>query len=627
MKQGFARKIFKVFKIFAFSILGLLLLGFILFCSLVMNPFEADYKENLFALVPADSHLALYVPQPLNFYKYLSKTVAWGRLEGKNARFRVKKMQIYQRYKKGMKLLEKNRQKILQKIGIDILQDKYLREILGKEFVISFRRPPKKRKKRKFLILTHVSWKIKTIDGLVPYIPKKLKKKFVIQSKKIRQILVSKKGIYYWSMYRDVLFLSNDERYIRDSLALCKNTAHSLLETSQKLKDQVLFSKDSKGKNLFFYLDRMEIKNLLRPQKNPRKYKKKEKFSMEKFAKTIVPVDYITNGFGILDVSKDFQLAFSFILDRNQMQEDKYVLPKQNIQDYIYTQFPKNCFLYTSLSIAPKKIWNYFWPKISRGWKSSNYIQRIDQFHGEKDFIGKCFGRYFEPEVSFVFSHTDFLKEDVNLKPADVLPAGTFVFRAKKPAEFSQKLQSILQQIRKEFIAKNFRSQKTTFTFFRQQNHLGYKIVKFKYPDKTGGSIQPAIGFVDGYFLIASHISFIKDFIDVRNDMGGALKDTLAHQKISLAIQNDGNFKLFIHGDEVLVLLQKSKRELIERIVGAPKNRADWYRKQKVRLKWEKRFQKYCDFLRVFEIRLGLNIKIRPEEIEGQIILPFKFKE
>lgn len=590
----------KVLKIFFLSLAFLLLTGFVLFCVLIMNPFAADYSRSLLTLAPASSDAAVHLANPQQLQRRVSAYVGWNKLRERPG-FRNWYDRLYRELQPLLALDEigKWRKLILDKTDIDIFDIDYVFGVLARETAVAIKYHEQQ---PEFVLLSRVGWQIQLADGLVPYVlSKKQRQRFGIELGKIRSVAVPGQGTFYWMCYRDVLLLANSRTMIEDASGLARSRTESLYDIRQGLQQQAALLQEQQGDILLYVAAPDVAKRLHLPQ-----------------LKVDLPADYC----GRLNLKNEIKLEFEAVFATPNASQLPLLSLTQSSGD-IGQQLPAETFAYGTLAFEVAQIWPQLWSLLPPGMQrqAKPYLDKLNQHFQTADLPAKLLQQYMEGPVVWTMALTDFDKE--NLQPLDPYPNAGILIKSPQPAEFINTMHEVLERLRAEVVTREMG--KSDFTFFSYEQYANRPYLRIKFPDSSGGAIQPVIGAVGQHIVVSSHVAFLKNLIDLHDQLGSSLQNTDAYHKMEKHLQEPRTIHAFMHSGGPVKTANLFRDHLLSCWIS--------YLPRQIRMQparkqvWLELGQEVLNNIGLIDAILHFELDISKDKLQGKLVLPLHLRE
>ena len=215
-------------------------------------------------------------------------------------------------------------------------------------------------------------------------------------------------------------------------------------------------------------------------------------------------------------------------------------------------------------------------------------------------------------------SQTDFIKQ--GLSPLDPYPAASLVIKTGKGKEMIQTIETVLSRIKEETIDTQFST--PSVELYSQEEYAGHKFLRLKFPDVSGGAIHPAIGAMGNYFIVTTHVAFLKSIADVMDGIEPGLdkqefyQDLESFSEASSFVLLDGE-----RGGKVAYEIRSLLAEFYA--LHNKKARHDFHRFQK---NTEARIIEALQFLNLFKTAVGMDCHISEDKMTVRIGLLIKIR-
>ena len=574
----------------------LLVVLFVLFSVFIVNPLESDYAGTCLDLVPGNSQVVCYLPNPPLLYERGLQTIAWEKFSKSPNYKQFKASILYEELARSLQLeqIKAQQQQILKDLGVDILDIAHLWEIAGREVVACLRSSPDRADE--ILVLTRVSFWVKLAEGLSRYvIPKKIRQKFEIKwGDNVGSAVVPGVGTICWLRHSDVMLLSNSPVFLEDAKRLIQNSALSLYSTSQSLREQVGLLRKENQDGLGYFVSGGIAKS---PQDGR----------------------FLGSSLARLSLQKGVQVDWEVKLNPDVMYEIRRLQPTKILSNGS-SCLPANTFAYGIFSFEPAKLWNTLEQSVSPATQReiNNYLAKLNRESGSADYIEQLLAKYLEHEVMVAVSQTDFVQE--NLNPLDPYPAVTLFCKSAQPVECFQYLEATLEKVRRAVVAEQM-GDRNDFTFFYREEYGSHPFIRIKYPDASGGAVQPAFGVVGDYVVLTTHVSQLRCVFDVADQLAKPMQVLRSYQELEKMMKEPHVGKIWLAGDGILKVAETFRQPLWD--IWARHARLTSGRRDRYFAAWNA----ILDSLKVCDYGAAAWMDAESEKMDGKIVVLGEFKQ
>jgi hypothetical protein len=597
-----AKRFKKILKIFLLSLAAMLFVSFLLFCILIMNPFAADYSRSLLTLAPANSDAVAHIAKPQQLQRRLADYIAWQQLLERQG-FRAWCERLTRELRPVLPLAEISywRKQILAKTDIDIADSDYLLKVLARETAVACKYNGKEALPE-FLLISRVGWQIQLANGLLPYvINQKTRQQMGIEMGKVCSIRLSARDTVYWFCHRDVLLLANSRLFLEEAAGITEAQKVSLYDIRQSLQQQSSLLQEQEGDILWYAATGGTAKQWLAP---------------ELAAK--LPGECL----GRLNLKNALQID----LEGTYGSPNSVTVPLLSLTAMpgdVGQQLPAETFAYGTLTLDIPQIWPYIWSVLPPAYQrqAKPYLDLMDQHFQTKDFPAQLLQKHLEGPVIWCMALTDFAKE--NLQPLDPYPSVALLAKASQPNEFVNTMHEVLSTVQQYIMAREVG--RSDFTVFAREQYAGRPYLRFKYPDSSGGAIQPAVGAVGPYVVLSSHTGFLKSMADLHDQLASPLQNTNAYHKMEQRLQEAHTIHCFAQSNSIVKIAGDFHEPLLD---GCMANMPRAILMQQARKEaWRELLQDALASLGLLDVLLHLQCDISKDKVQGRIVLPLHIRK
>lgn len=565
--------------------LFILLVLFILFSALIANPFESSYHKNLLHLLPREANSIAYIPDLRQLRNSLEKSFPGKELLQTKFFQQISAIREYRQFQRDWRKLKKQE----KQIGFEFLKEKYLWKLLQGEVACATRI---KEKELLFVSVVRIGFLLRIAEGIFPYVVSGNIKNIDF-SQVIKKIKLDAKHSIFLHFEQDLLFISNNKDFLQESTRLLHGSNQSILLDSTILKNHKL-----KNENMLFFLKNDFIKYI------PEKIKQDMYpiIDVATLTDTIISIDF----FPFISIKGITQLDSSGLSEYHQ---DIYQLQNQPFPVNI---LPHNVYLLTQAPIN-LSMWNHLYNKMPRKLKLEldKRIKWLNHNYKTDDFIKERVFDFLEGQVALAVMPIDYVKENIEI--SDPYPAVAICLRTNRPTEFYE---SILHVMRKE-IAKTKGKVKVIEKKYGSQKFYFLDVGGF---DFTGGAIQPALWVIDNYIILTSNHSFLRNMIDVQDNIAQTWKKSSLYNAHEEATILSGPIQLAFSGEGIILYFTDFKESWAEEMALSLFNRNPrGLKMEQIQARILRKWQKYLDSANSFDVKIILEIQPSLDEIEWNI--------
>lgn len=597
------------------SLAILFTLGFLLFSVFILNPLEGSYPHSLCKLVPITSEAIFYLPFPQTVWDKACGQIT--KISQSKSYREFEKSPLYQEIRQNLRVDQWRAyiENLQKQAGVNFFQLKYLWKFVGQEVLVTGRFNI--HQQPEVILLTRVSWLIKLLDNVLPYlVPQQIRQRFQMQlDTQIRHVILPQGTGIYWMRYQDVVAIANAENFLREVTHIVTQPERSLWEVrglvdvSNQLKERT--------NDILVYLDTQTLQERIGRNKadfDPLALVTKGR-AVAKTVNGLLCALSLNQGIAI-----DWQAQVTPSLSQTSPAPD---LLSQSTST-IARDLPSDTFAYCTFFLDPQQLWPGIWQRLPNSLQQDMqpYLQKLNQHYGEKDIIGKSLSQYLQDEVILTLEHIDFVQE--NLAPFDPYPAISLMFKSPQATELLDALENIFQQT-SELVQKEMGSSNSRFTFYTKDEYGRRSFLRIKYPDTSGGAIQPALGAVGTYFVVTSHVSFLRQLIDIADKIGTPLADDSRYQPLQSFLQNQHGLTAFLHGEGVCQLAENLQKQFIQNII------AYGPRELQTNYAWQARIKQHWSTalkcMKSFRVGGGGYLQLQQGRLSGKMLFPLEIRE
>jgi len=246
------------------------------------------------------------------------------------------------------------------------------------------------------------------------------------------------------------------------------------------------------------------------------------------------------------------------------------------------------------------------------------YLNRLRKSQGEDPIDWYC-SHYLEEKMAIVFSSIDFVKE--NLDPFEPYPAISLFFPTPNPPELFENIEGDLKRLQDIIIREELCSKESEFSLFRTKKYAGHTYLQIKFPDTSGGAIQPAIGYCGPYVVFTTHSSFLKELIDVNDGIGTSLSLTPIFSRTMAPLPSSHSLQLYLDSYQTIHTLQTLRSEIWRWICSTSKGGNIW----QLRSSFEEFFST-LETLKPWKMGVGISLVPARGKISFNLSLPLSIR-
>lgn len=591
MKKKRWKKIVVYIVVFLLSLLGIL---FILFCTLIANPFESNYKQNLASLVPVESDSITYIHNAKQLWNDIQQTFPIQTLEKTMAFRQFSRTKEY----KQLHQLWKNLQKQQQQANFEFLREEYLWKIVKGEVAAAVRW---RKNKPQFLGIARIDFLVRVAEGMAPYVVSEemAKTHNLDLNAAVKKVRLDANNTLFFAMQNDVVFISNNESYLQESWRLATNNSASVLSQSTTLKNRI----ENKTYPLLLYVKDDIVK----------------KHVLNKVARQLRPlleVKSLDSTLLSIELQPHIKIhGITKLKSLSQYHQKLYQIPAKQ---FASEMLPQKTYLKAQIPISID-VWWYIYQQIPKKMRREldRSIAILNKSHQTTSFIEEYIFKHIDKQIIVVSAPIDYVKQDIDV--LDPYPSACIIVPSPTAREFYSYLKEMLQRE----VAKTKGKVKVVEDKYGNHDFLRIDIGGF---DITGGAVQPVLTTLGDNLVFSSHISFLRDLVDVQDKIAPTWHESDLFKFGKNAQLLSPTIKINVAGKGIVKYIEDFQELWAEEMALTLFNRNPRGQKmQHIKARLLRVWRRNLNYAKSFDVNALVEIEPSPDEILWNIALNIDF--
>ena len=415
----------------------------------------------------------------------------------------------------------------------------------------------------------------------------------------IKKVRLDANNTLFFAMQNDVVFISNNESYLQESWRLATNNNSSALSQSATLKNRV----ENKEYPVLIYVKNDIVK----------------KYALHKVARQLRPLIDVKSIDGTL-LSVELQpyikvQGITKLKPLSQYHQKLYQIPAKQ---FTTEMLPQKTYLKTQIPISID-VWWYIYQQIPKKIRREldRSINILNKSHKTTNFIEEYIFKHIDQQIIIVSAPIDYVKQNIDV--LDPYPSACIIVPSPTAREFYDYLKEMLQQE----VAKTKGKVKVVEDQYGNHNFLRIDIGGF---DITGGAVQPVLTTFGNNLVFSSHISFLRDLVDVQDKIAPTwhesdlFKFSKSAQLLSPTIQID------VAGKGIIKYIEDFQELWAEEMALTLFNRNPRGQKMEhIKARLLRVWRRNLNYAKSFDVNALVEIEPSPDEILWNVALDIDF--